>query len=118
MKNLFALFLVLIASGCASTSGVVPMGPDTYMVSRQAGSGFSGLGGLKAEAIGEAGQHCIKAGKTVRVIHTTESQPPYVFGNFPRAEVEFMCLNAGDPELTRPKLETVPNHVIDVRKPR
>jgi hypothetical protein len=90
-------------SGCATNSGVVPMGPDTFMVSRQAASGFSGMGSLKADAYREAGEFCLKTGKTVRVISTNESQPPYIFGNFPRAEVNFMCLSSGDPELTRPK---------------
>ncbi len=34
------LIPILLLAGCASNSGVVPMGNDTYMVSRQAATGF------------------------------------------------------------------------------
>jgi hypothetical protein len=36
------------------------------------------------------------------VIAVTEAQPPFILGNFPKAEVVFKALNPGDPELTRP----------------
>lgn len=57
-------FLITICSllivGCAANSGIVPMGNNTYMVSRQAATGFSGMGTLKAEAMKEAYQECQK----------------------------------------------------------
>jgi hypothetical protein len=83
--------LTLLVVGCASNSGVVPMGSDKYMVSRQAATGFSGLGTLKADALREADQYCGARGKSLIVDNTTESQPPYLLGNFPRAEVQFHC---------------------------
>ena|SRR5687768_14627112 len=95
-----ASVVLVLCTGCSSNSGVVSLGADRFTVSRQAASGFSGLGTLKAEALREAGEHCSKVGKTVYVIRARESEPPYVFGNFPRAEVEFMCLDPNDPRLT------------------
>jgi len=50
MKYLYKS-IVLILSGCAANSGVIPIGNDTYMVSRQAASEFSGMGALKADAM-------------------------------------------------------------------
>lgn len=95
-----ALFLI----GCAANTGVVPIGQDTFMVSRQAATGFSGLGNLKAEAFREANQYCTNKGKSLQVVNTSETSPPYIFGNFPKAEIQFMCLDPNDPELKRPKL--------------
>lgn len=92
------------------------MGPDTFMVSRQAATGFSGTGTLKADAYREAGEYCSQNGKQMQVVATHEAAPPYVLGNFPRAEVEFMCLSAGDRELARPKMVPAPNTVIEIRK--
>lgn len=92
MKLAVASCAVALA-GCASNPGVVPMGPDTYFVSRQAATGFTGLGSLKVDAMAEAGRFCAKDGKTVDVIRSSESQPPYVLANFPRAEIEFRCVN-------------------------
>lgn len=107
MKKLRLLLLVVGIAGlgaCASNSGVLPIGEDTYMVSRQAASGFSGAGTLKAEAFAEAKAFCDQKNMRLQVVNTREAQPPYIAGNFPKAEVQFMCLSENDPELERPKL--------------
>ena len=115
MKRFYIIVLCIFLAGCAAKSGVVAIGPDTYMVSRQAATGFSGLGNLKAEAFQEANVFCNSQNKYIRVVNTTESAPPYVWGNFPRAEVQFMCLDKTDSELTRPKMEKTPDTVIKVK---
>lgn len=109
---------VLVAmAGCASYTGVVPMGRDTYLIAKQQATGFPGLGTMKAEIIGEASRHCADLGKELMIVSTQETQPPYVLGNYPRSEITFMCLAAGDPELQRPKLRKTPDTVIELRKP-
>jgi len=85
------------------------------MVSRQAATGFSGSGTLKAEAFQEAAQYCEKLGKSLQVVSTQEASPPYVFGNFPKAEVQFMCLNTSDAEFNRPKLKKSADTVVEIR---
>jgi hypothetical protein len=90
--NLKYLLPILFLAGCASNSGIVPMGNDTYMVSRQAASGFSGMGTLKADAMREAYSQCQKTGKRVEVIETIDAKPPYIFGNFPKTEIRFKCV--------------------------
>jgi len=57
VKRIVFLSAILVC-GCASNSGVVPIGQETYMVSRQAATGFSGSGTLKAEAFAEAKAYC------------------------------------------------------------
>lgn len=115
MKNISLGFAVLLA-GCATNSGIVPMGQDSYMVSRQAATGFSGLGNLKAEALKEANEYCISQGMAMQVANTNESAPPYIFGNFPKAEVQFMCLNKNDPQLTRTIMQKAADTVVEIRK--
>lgn len=78
--------------GCASNSGIVTVGPDSYFVSRQAATGFSGMSSLKAEALTEAGQFCTGMGKNVEVTSENDTKPPYILGNFPRTEIRFKCL--------------------------
>ena len=72
MKHLAIAAFALMA-GCASNSGVVPIGKDTFMVSRQAATGFSGSGTLKATAFQEATRFCEKRGKALQVISTYEA---------------------------------------------
>ncbi|HZM87127.1 MAG TPA: hypothetical protein VFF31_11440 [Blastocatellia bacterium] len=68
------------------------MGSDTYMVSRQAATGFTGMGTLKAEAMKEAYEQCQKTGKSVQVLEAVDARPPYIFGNFPKTEIRFKCV--------------------------
>jgi hypothetical protein len=116
IERTLALTVVFFIFGCAANSGVVPIGQDTYMVSRQAATGFSGASTLKAEAFQEANQYCVSKGKSLQVVNTEEARPPYVFGNYPKAEVQFMCLNANDADLQRPRLQKTPDAVIQIRK--
>lgn len=83
--------LVMLLCGCASYTGVVPMGQGSYMIAKQQATGFPGLGNMKAELLVEADQHCAKQGKALKVLNVTETQPPYILGNYPRSEVQFAC---------------------------
>src|SRR3979409_1844548 len=110
--KLFAVVLPMALAGCAANSGVAPTGQDSFMVSRQAATGFSGSGNLKAEALTEAGQYCAARSQVLFVTNSKEVGPPYVMGNFPKAEVEFMCLNPGDPRLVPTPIQTRPTPKI------
>lgn len=85
------------------------------MVSRQAATGFSGSGTLKAEAFQEASAYCNNQGKSLQVVSTHEAQPPFLLGNYPKAEVQFMCLSDGDAELARPKLKPKADVSVEVK---
>lgn len=89
--KLFFFSIAVLLSGCAANSGVIALGNDSYLVSRQAATGFSGSSTLKAEAIQEASQYCYGQNKKVQVKNSTEAKPPYILGNYPKAEVEFTC---------------------------
>ena len=58
MKKLLSIVCILIVASCASNSGVVPIGKEQFFISKQAATGFTGLGTLKAEAIKEGTQFC------------------------------------------------------------
>jgi hypothetical protein len=113
MKRTLILLGIISLAGCASSSGVVPIGQDTYMVSRQGGYGASAMGPVKADAMTEAGVFCSKNGKQLQLVHTEET--PKGVGRPPEVEIQFMCLNAGDPELMRPKMVSDPNSVIQIQ---
>lgn len=116
MKKLTGIIAITLAvSACASHTGIVPMGRDTFMIAKQQATGFPGLGNMKAEIIAEASQYCAAQGKELQIVSTQEAQPPYILGNYPRSEIQFMCLSAGDRELQRPKLQKAPDTVIEVR---
>jgi hypothetical protein len=85
--------LMLMLMGCAANSGIVPMGASTFMVSKQAATGFGGMGNLKAQVLQQAQAHCAEAGRDFEVVSITESKPPYIFANYPRADLQFRCVD-------------------------
>ena len=87
----FCALSVLLVAGCASQTGVVPKGQGGYLIAKQAATGFPGLGNLKAEAMGEANQYCQSRGREFLLTNEMETQPPYLLGNYPRAEISFQC---------------------------
>ena len=92
MKKIVLLMIsLLVLAGCTTKSGVVSAGPDTYLVTHQAKTNFANLDNLKAEALQEATEYCLSQNKNIRVMKASVS-PPNIFGNLPRASVQFMCI--------------------------
>jgi hypothetical protein len=110
-RNKFYYFVLLI-SGCASSPGVIPIGPDTYMVSEQGWISTQSTGELKSKAYQKAGAYCVKQGMKLMPVST--NQVPGVIGrSYPEVELQFMCLTEKDYELRRPKLQPLPNVRIE-----
>ena len=99
MRSILLLVLATaILSACAH-SGVVAIGPDTYMIANSEW-GFTSGSYQKAKALREASEYCKSIGKEMLPIST--SQNDVSWGKTPAAEVQFRCLSPGDPELKRP----------------
>ena len=87
------LMLLACVGGCATTStGAVAAGPDTFIVSRQAGAFPSGREPLLTEAMGEANSTCAALGKKLKLLSAVENPGPYILGNYPKATLTFSCL--------------------------
>jgi hypothetical protein len=90
-----AALVVPLLAGCPASTGVVAMGQGRLMVAKQAGTGFGGLGTLKADVYQEAANYCAGQHRTLHALHATESKPPFILGIYPRAELQFECVPAG-----------------------
>ena len=96
MKTISPIIVIaFVLGGCAVNSGVVATSADTFSVSRQAATGFTGLAGLYPEAVKEASEQCSKMGKQYVELNRSSSRPPYIAGNFPRVEIQFRCGQVG-----------------------
>ncbi|MDB9898351.1 hypothetical protein OAD25_01590 [Gammaproteobacteria bacterium] len=91
MKYFKYLFLISFLYSCATNSGVVPIGNEQFFISKQAATGFTGLGNLKAEAIKEGTVFCSAMKKEFELISQDQSEGLQVLGNFPRVEITFIC---------------------------
>ena len=115
MKIIFIASVVFLA-GCATTSGVAPLGEDTFLISRNGAGFWSSTAQIKAEALKDADTFCTEKGKKLQTVRTAQHEASGRPGDFPGAEVQFMCLNANDPELNRPKLRKEANSVIEIKQ--
>lgn len=117
--RIFGVAAALIVSGCGAASvlypaSVQPLGPDTFAVSAEIDRrDFSpGLPGAQSKALEAAKSTCDKLGKQL-LVKSTENAAS---GHAIHYSATFRCLNAGDPELTRPDLERVPDVVVQDRR--
>ena len=85
------MIALLTLAGCTTKSGVISNGPDTYLVTHQAKTNFANLDNLKAGALKEATEYCLSHNKNIHVVQSSVTQPK-IFGNLPRASIQFMCL--------------------------
>jgi hypothetical protein len=83
------LFLGFIVSGCASQTGVIPSGVDSYMVSRQDGGIAGALGSLKAANLKDASDFCGKKGQKFEVLNSEDV--PRALGKIPQSTLYFKC---------------------------
>lgn len=103
---LTGLITMFLHSGCTS-SGIIPAGPDTYMISA-GGAGFS-TGDVRARTYGAAQKFCAERG-LIFVPVSFDAQVGVYGQRAPTADLVFRALRPGDPEIHRPNLEQ-PNHI-------
>lgn len=113
MKRIFAFLILAIGflAGCSST-GVIPMDRDSYMIGKK--DGTPGLGvslSNKADVYKEANEFCSKKNLEVETLRiTTTPARPGVLGY---TELQFKCVQPGQ---TAQPLVRDPNAVIEIRK--
>ena len=90
MRISLLIIFIMIASSCTSTSGVIPMGDNKYLISRSE-KGFDTTGSaVKADAIREANTFCVGKNMTLNVIEQTQ-RDMVPFKSDAQAEITFTC---------------------------
>lgn len=113
MKKIVLVAMIAVLAGCAS-SGPVPIGKDTFMISKQSAGGmFVAASSIKVEILKEAYAFCGSENKVFQLVNSQEV--PSIPGRMPSAEIHFMCLAEGDSEIKRPKMQRGPDTVIETR---
>jgi len=107
------LSVTLALAGCATSSGIMAVGPDTYLITTAADAFRGGGSGARQVALSEAQQHCTKLNKELLVTNMETS--PFVGGG-KSFDVTFRCLVKSDPELSRPTYKKTPDVVIEDRR--
>lgn len=90
------VILTLVLTGCTST-GIVPMDKDTYMVSkRSAQIGFGPAVGAKADVYREANEFCREQNRKVETVNLEMTDSG--FGRPASASLQFRCVSDTEPK--------------------
>lgn len=90
MRILTSVFLLFLICGCASSSGVLKSGPDTFTVNTSASSGRGGTAPAKKSAYDQANQECAQQNKTIQVISEKISTPSWT-DSMHTVDLTFKC---------------------------
>lgn len=101
IKRVILFLSVAIATGCAST-GVVPVGGDVYMISKQSAAGMFGTpAGVEADIYQEANAFCEARHQVLQTVDVqTQNAVPFVHEG--SATLHFRCVlpTAAPPAVT------------------
>ena len=111
LRKLFSPVLICFALLCCAAKAsvapvAVPLGDNTFSITRQAGSAFArDTDKLKALVQEDAAKYCADQGKQLRVVALTAEKPPISFG-YISARIVFKAVTPGEPEPVAPSRRT------------
>jgi hypothetical protein len=115
MKSRFFVAAGFLLTACQNT-GVLPAGPNTYMISVYKPPIVGGGSAAQRDALTQANQYCISQGLNFMPTQTDLSTNPFNAAYGPTTyAVTFECLKAGDPQLQPPNFQRAPDVVIENR---
>ena len=82
-----------VYKGTTVTVAMGTPGNERYRVFIQGGSGFVSMASVRDDAEQRAKDFCDRKGRAMESLTETTSNPPYIFGNFPRIEIVFDCID-------------------------
>jgi hypothetical protein len=97
-----SVFLLAGLAGCAS-SGVIPTGPDTYMLTKKgAGGVFTSGNEVLGDLYREASDFCGRRGQVVETV-STDAQNAIPFSHMPNAKLDFRCIDRPSQAASSPR---------------
>jgi hypothetical protein len=98
---LIAMCCLTALCGCATTgtNGIVPIGPDLYMIGRLGKFTDFSSSAVKARLYEEAAEFCRKQGRIMVPVNSTGKDSG--LGTYASAEIQFLSLLPGDPRIPK-----------------
>jgi hypothetical protein len=115
MRNLGIVLLCAALSGCASSTGILPAGPDTYTISERYAPIRGGSDEAERSAVTKANEFCAQQGR--QFVPNNMGQ---MAGMMDRTTttgytVTFRCLLPNDPAIKGYQLQQAPNVIVEQR---
>ena len=97
MLLIAALIFSILLFGCATSTGIIPAGPDTYTITTNARLGLGGGEAIK-RAVQDANAYCASSGKKMKTVRTPRLslRKNFADDDIPTYTITFRCLATGD----------------------
>jgi hypothetical protein len=108
-----AAVAVLLLCGCASSTGILPAGPDTYTLTERLAPIRGGGDAAQADALTKANQFCADKGRQfvpATMGNAVGAPNPYGPTGY---TVTFKCLPPNDPAVANYHLQPAPNIIVE-----
>lgn len=115
MRKLFVMTTTLVVGGCASSTGILPAGPDTYTLSEKFAPVRGGSDEAQRSALTKANEYCTQQGKVFvpnNMGQAGDLANPYGPTGY---TVTFKCLLPNDPAIAKFQLQQAPNIIVEQR---
>jgi hypothetical protein len=95
MRFAFLLAVTVACTGCATTTGIVPVGPNTYAVSEMRAPALGGGPEAQRAVLAEANAFCASQGRVFSPLFMRPDGDPYT-PYYPTAyDATFRCMPPG-----------------------
>ena len=92
MKYAILLTALIPAAALAGNTGVIPDGPDSYLIMRTGKTGFVSSSSLQKKTYEEAAAFCTEKSLVMETI-SMDAKASRPFGGFPEATLRFRCVS-------------------------
>jgi hypothetical protein len=115
MRRIVLMAGLLALGGCASSTGVLPAGPDTYTVTEASAPVRGGSIEAQRVASNEANAYCEQRGRVF--VPTTMNTAGNLYNQYGPTgySITFRCLRPDDPAVASYRLERAPDTIIEQR---
>ena len=109
MKTAAAVICAMLVSACVKSTGILPSGPDTYLLTDSVGGFGGGWRAAQPLVLNEANAFCTQQGKLFVPVEmgTANQISDYT--------VTFRCLPSGHPDVEGFPLRRAPAYIIEER---
>lgn len=107
MRTIVCASVALVLTACGSTTGILPVGPDTYTITERFSPIRGGSDTAKTDSLLQANAFCAQQGKQLLSTNMTTGERSY--------ELVFKCITPAEAAATNYKVQSAPNVVIENR---
>jgi hypothetical protein len=116
MRRVLVITSAAALGGCASSTGVLPAGPETYTLSERFAPVRGGSDEAQRVALTKANEYCAQQGRTfVPAMMSQEGNLTNPDGPPTGYTVTFKCLQPNDPAIAKYQIQQAPNVIVEQR---